>query len=182
MKRTAVVYMVVGLIALVVAGVTAQQVRQTRTGRLVFNELQWDFAHNTIVVTGNPASMVVEGLHKAQLRSPRMEIDADQRLEEIHGATAAGPVSLDLLTAPDVDGRRRRITASCTQRATYSKAEDTVVMSGNVVADIVTLPEGEAEAAHLESETIIVNLRTSTLTARPGTFEVTTEVDLPEEQ
>ncbi len=170
MKRTAVVYMVVGLIALVVAGVTAQQVRQTRTGRLVFNELQWDFAHNTIVVTGNPASMVVEGLHKAQLRSPRMEIDADQRLEEIHGATAAGPVSLDLLTAPDVDGRRRR------------KAEDTVVMSGNVVADIVTLPEGEAEAAHLESETIIVNLGTSTLTARPGTFEVTTEVDLPEEQ
>ncbi len=170
------------LAALVALGVAAQQTRQTRTGKLVFDLLEWNFADNTIVVTGNPATMVIEGGHKAQLRAPRMEIDADERLEEIHGAVASGPVSLELLTAPDVNGRRRRITASCTQRATYSKADDTVVMIGNVVADIITLPEGEAEAAHLESETITVNLRTSTLTARPGSFEVTTEVDLNEGQ
>ncbi len=182
MNRSAVAWTVAGLVALLVVSATAQQVRQTRTGRLVFDVLEWNFANNTIVVTGSPATMVVEGRHKAELRSPRLEIDADERLEEIHGATAAGPVHLDLLTATDDTGRRRRITASCTQRATYSKAEDTVTMTGGVVADIVTLPAGEAEAAHLESESITVNLRTSTLTARPGSFEVTTDVDIPEEQ
>jgi hypothetical protein len=38
-------------------------------------------------------------------------------------------------------------------------------MVGNVVADIVTLPETGEEAAHLESEQITVDLRASTLKA-----------------
>lgn len=169
-------WVIIGLCGLLVMGVAAQQTRQTRTGTLRFGELVWDFAENTIVVTGNPAVLEVQGRHQARLSSPRMEIDADQKLEEIDGATASGPVDLVLTTAPDADGIRRRITAKCTERAVYSRADDTVVMTGNVVADIVTLPEGQAEAAHLESESITVNLRTSTLTASPGSFEVTTEI------
>lgn len=171
----------IGLCALLVIGVAAQQTRQTRTGTLRFGQLVWDFAKNTIVVTGSPATLDIEGAHEARLSSPRMEIDADQQLEEIDAATASGPVDLLLVTAPDSEGVRRRITAKCTERAVYSRQNDTVTMTGNVVADIVTLPEGQAEAAHLESESITVNLRTSTLTAQPGCFEVTTEIGNGEE-
>lgn len=176
MRTTTLRWAIVGLCALLVIGVGAQQTRQTRTGTLRFGQLVWDFAKNTIVVTGSPATLEVEGAHQAKLSSPRMEIDADQKLEEIDAATASGPVDLLLVTAPDSEGLRRRITAKCTDRAVYSRANDTVTMTGNVVADIVTLPEGQAEAAHLESESITVNLRTSTLTAQPGRFEVTTEM------
>ncbi|MGD9496329.1 MAG: hypothetical protein AB7Y46_08460 [Armatimonadota bacterium] len=183
MRGSAVRWIAIGVGAVLVIAAAAQQASQTRTGRLTYGQLEWNFAKNTIVVTGSPATLVVEGGgHKAELRAARMDINADARLEQIHGATAAGPVNLDLLTAPDETGRRRRITAACTQRATYSQAEDTVTMTGNVVADIITLPESEAEAAHLESEAVTVNLRTSTLTARPGSFEVTTEMDVPEGQ
>lgn len=176
MKTRTLRWAIIGLCALLVVGVAAQQTRKTHTGTLHFGQLVWDFAKNTIVVTGNPATLDIEGAHQAKLSSPRMEIDADQRLQEINTATASGPVDLLLVTAPDQEGMYRRIIAKCTDRAVYSRENDTVTMTGNVVADIVTLPEGQAEAAHLESESITVNLRTSTLTAQPGRFEVTTEI------
>lgn len=167
------------LCGLLVGGALAQQTRRTHTGKLTFDELQYDFANNAITMTGDPATVLIEGRHTAHLRAPRVAIDADETLEQILGATAQGPVKLELFTAPDVNGRRRRIEATCTERATYSQADSTVVMTGNVVGDVTTLPEGEAEAAHLEAEEVVVNLRTSVMKARPGSFTVTTEADVP---
>jgi lipopolysaccharide export system protein LptA len=160
----------------------AQQTRKTETGKVVFDELEWDFENNTIVITGSPALLSVEGMHDAQLRAPRINVNADAQLTQIHGAVATGPVRLNMLTAPDTNGVRRRIEATCQQRATYSQGEATVTMVGTVVADIITLPQTEAEAAHLESEKITVDLRASTLTASPGSFEVTTEMDVEDEE
>ncbi|MEA3402603.1 MAG: hypothetical protein U9R79_15295 [Armatimonadota bacterium] len=177
-------------VALLVSATVAQQVRQTRTGKLTFRELTWDFAKNTITMTGDPAVVTIEGRHHAELRAPRVDIDADQRLREVHGAVAHGAVRLNLLTAPDQDGRRRRVEATCTRQATYSQSEQQVVMTGDVKADIITLPEEEGEAAHLEDvDKVVVDLATSVLTAHSaedaeeqGTFTVTTDVDLESEE
>ncbi|MGC9318042.1 MAG: hypothetical protein ACP5KN_08405 [Armatimonadota bacterium] len=179
MKRLTILVALVLLVGVSVA----QQVRQTRTGKLTFRELTWDFAKNTITMTGDPAIVTIEGRHHAELRAPRVDIDADQRLQEVHGAVAHGAVRLNLLTAPDEEGRRRRVEATCTRQATYSQSDQQVVMTGNVKADIITLPEGEGEAAHLEDvEKVVVNLATSVLTAQSGEeqglFTVTTDVEL----
>ena len=66
--------------------------------------------------------------------------------------------------------------------AAYRQSTQTVVLSGQAVADVTTLPEGNVEAAHFEGQSIVVDLAKSTLTAREATIEVTTEVDVPEEQ
>jgi hypothetical protein len=155
----------------------AQQTRQTQTGKVTFGELVWDFENNTIVITGSPARLEVRGVTEAELCAPKINVDADANLSEIRGATATGPVQVNMLTAPDNNGKRRRINATAQERATYNQANATVTMVGNVVADIVTLPETGEEAAHLESQQITVDLRASTLTASPGSFEVTTEVE-----
>jgi len=163
----------------------AQQTRETQTGRLEFEELVWDFENNTFVITGTagkPAMLSVRGLNDAELRSPKITVNADSGLNAVHGAVASGPVTVNMLTAPDTKGVRRRINATAQDSATYDQGSATVTMVGGVIADIVTLPETGDEAAHLESEQITVDLRASTLTASPGSFEVTTEVEGEEQQ
>lgn len=183
MKRIIVVATVVVLGAsLLTVAPAQQQTRDTQSGRLEYGELVWDFENNTFVITGSPALLSVQGLHDAELCSPRITVDASSGLTEIHGAVASGPVRLTMLTAPDSSGVRRRINATCDDRASYDQASATVKMIGSVVADITTLPESDEEAAHLESEQITVDLRASTLTASSGNFEVTTEIEEEEEQ
>lgn len=182
MKRITVAAMVAVLAAGLLTVAPAQQTRETQTGRLEYGELVWDFENNTFVITGAPALLTVRGLHEADLRSPRITVDAGSGLREIRGAVASGQVRLNMLTAPDTNGVRRRIEATCDDRATYDQSAATVTMVGNVVADITTLPETDEEAAHLESEQITVDLRASTLSASSGNFEVTTEVEQEEQQ
>lgn len=177
MRRILIGIVTAALAAGMLAVAPAQQTRRTQAGRLDFLELVWDFENNTFAITGDPALLRVEGLHDAELCAPRITIDADQNLTRIRGAVAGGPVRLNMLTAPDTKGVRRRINATCRDRATYDQATATVKMIGNVVADIVTLPETGEEAAHLESDEITVDLNASTLTASSGSFEVTTETD-----
>ncbi len=182
MKRIIVAAMIAVLAASLLTVAPAQQQRDTQTGRLEYGELVWDFENNTFVITGNPALLSVQGLHDAELCSPRITVDASSGLTEVHGAVAIGPVRLNMITAPDTSGVRRRINATCDDRASYDQASATVKMIGNVVADITTLPESDEEAAHLESEQITVDLRASTLSASSGSFEVTTEIEQEEQQ
>jgi hypothetical protein len=89
---------------------------------VVFDELVWDFENNTIVITGSPAHDAdVQGMHDAELCAPRITSTPTRSFTEIRGATASGPVQLNLLTAPDTNGARRRINARCTQRAVYNQ-------------------------------------------------------------
>jgi hypothetical protein len=182
MKRIWLGLAVAALAAGMLTVAPAQQTHQTQTGRLEFGELVWDFEDNTFVITGNPALLQVRGLHDAEMCSPRITVNADSELSEIKGAVASGPVRLDMLTAPDTEGKRRRINATAQQKATYDQSTAKVTMIGDVVADIVTLPETGEEAAHLEAQQITVDLRASTLTAAPGSFQVTTEMETEDEE
>lgn len=185
MKRIWLGMMVAMLVAGVVVVALAQQTRQTRTGRLEWEELVWDFENNTFVITGKPgkpALLSVRGLTDAELWSPRINVDADAKLTEIRGAVASGPVQVNMLTAPDTNGVRRRIHATAQDKATYDQGSATVTMVGNVQVDIVTLPETGEEAAHIESEQITVDLRASTLKASAGSGQVTTEINGEEQQ
>ncbi len=179
LTRRIVLGMMIGAMAATVLTVATaqQQTRDTQTGRLEYGELVWDFENNTFVITGSPALVSVEGLHDAEMCAPKITVDADAGLNEIKGAVASGPVRLNMLTAPDSQGKRRRIVATAQSKATYDQGAATVEMIGDVVADITTLPETGEEAAHLASERITVDLRASTLSASSGSFEVITEVE-----
>ena len=104
------------------------------------------------------------------------------KMNQILRAVASGPVHLDLLTAPDNNGLRRKIVATCGGRATYEGGTEVVTMTGGAEADVTTLPEGNVEAAHLEGDTITANLRASKLSIKQATISMTTEVETEEDE
>lgn len=170
---------VIGIVALgmmLLGAALAQQTKQTETGTVTAAEFEWDFANNDFMATGNVV-MNVEGRHKAQIRASQVSLDMNDTMNRILRAVANGPVHLDLLTAPDNKGLRRKIIATCGGRATYEGGTDIVTMTGGAEADVTTLPEGNVEAAHLKGDTITVNLRDSKMSVKQATISVTTEVD-----
>ena len=167
----------IALLGMMLLGVAvAQQTRRTETGTVTAAEFEWDFANNDFMATGNVV-MNIEGRHRAQMRAAQVSLDMNDTMNRILRAVANGPVHLDLLTAPDSKGLRRKIVATCGGRATYEGRTDIVTMTGGAEADVTTLPEGNAEAAHLKGDTITGNLRDSKLSVKQATISVTTEVD-----
>ena len=156
--------------------VAAQQVRRTETGTVTADLIEYDFAHNDFKATGN-VRVSIAGRHKAELTAPSLAMDLNDNLDRIIKLTATGPVTLNVLTAPDSEGLRRRIVASCSSRATYDAGSETIILTGNVKTDITTLPEGHAEAAHFTGQSVTVNLRNSTLSVKQAEVSVTTEVN-----
>ena len=175
------VMLLLGALALAAAIAGGQQVRRTETGTVSADLIEYDFGANAFTATGN-TRVTILGTHNAELRAPELTMDLSDQLNQILSVDATGPVYLEVLTAPDDEGLRRRIIARASAGAAYRQSTQTVVLSGQAVADVTTLPEGNVEAAHFEGQSIVVDLAKSTLTAREATIEVTTEVDVPEEQ
>ncbi len=166
-------------VATVITVAVAQQTKRTETGTVTAELIEYDFANNDLTATGN-VSVNIEGRHVAKLRSPMLSVDMNDKMNRILKLVAGGPVNFDVLTAPDVNGLRRKIVASCSSRATYDAGSEMVTMSGNAEADVSTLPEGNMEAAHFTGESITVNLRTSMLSVKQAEISVTTEVTVDE--
>ncbi len=166
----------IALAAMLLAVAAAQQTRRTETGTVTAAEFEWDFANNKFLATGDVV-VNIAGRHQAQLRAPQVSLDMNDTMNRIVRAVASGPVRLELLTAPDANGLRRKIIATCGGRATYEAGSDTVTMSGGAQADVTTLPEGKVEAAHLKGDSITVNLRDSKMSVKQATISVTTEIN-----
>jgi len=179
--RTLTVVAVAVTVIMLLGAAVAQQVRQTETGTVSAAEFEWDFANNDFMATGNVV-MNIEGRHTARLRAPAVSLDMNDTLNRILRAVATGPVHVDLLTAPDSKGLRRKIVATCGGRATYEGGTDIVTMTGGAEADVITLPEGNVEAAHLKGDSITVNLRDSKLSVKQAEVSVTTEIDTEKDE
>ena len=176
-NRWLIVAIVVGVSALGVA--MAQQVKRTETGTITADLIEYDFSNNDCEATGN-VTVGIDGKHQAKMFAPALFVDMNQALDRILSLVATGPVRFEVLTAPDSDGQRRKIVASCGTRAAFDAVAQTIVMSGGAKADVSTLPAGSAEAAHFTGESITVNLRTSTLSIKQADLTVTTEVNTGE--
>ncbi len=173
------------LIIAIVAGVSAlgvamaQQVKRTETGAVTADLIEYDFANNDFKATGN-VIVNIDGTHQGKMFAPALSMDLNQDLDRIVSLVATGPVKFEVLTAPDTNGLRRKIVASCGKRATYDANTQTIVMTGGAKADVSTLPAGNAEAAHFTGDSITVNLLTSTLSVKQAEITVTTEVETGE--
>jgi lipopolysaccharide export system protein LptA len=163
------------LVALVATVVFAQQVRRTATADFGAKTMEWFWDKYTIEAVGD-CWLEIKAQHQARLTAPTMVVQHDEGFENVQKATAAGPVKVEMLTAPDDQGRRRKIVASCTRRATYDRADQTVVMEGDAKADVTTLPEGEVEAAHFTGEKMTADLKNNKLTVTDAHLQVTTEI------
>ncbi len=170
--------LVVGLVAAAAGG---QQTKRIETGRVTADLIEYDFGKHAFTATGNTHVTIV-GDHHAEVRAPALSMNVSEDMDQILVIEAQGPVNFEVVTAPDEDGTKRRIVASATRSATYRQAEQTVVLSGDACADVTTLPEGSADAAHFEGESIVVDLEGSTLSVRQATIEVTTEIEEDGEQ
>ena len=174
-------WLIVAIVACVsaLAVATAQQVKRTETGTVTAELIEYDFGNNDFKATGNVV-VDIDGKHQAKMFAPTLSMDLNQDLDRILSLVATGPVRFEVLTAPDSDGLRRKILASCGSRAAYDAAAQTIVMSGGAKADVSTLPAGNAEAAHFTGDSITVNLRTSMLSIKQADLTVTTEVNTGE--
>ncbi len=181
MRAIATLTVLIAAGALMAAAALGQQVRRTETGTVSADEIEYDFANHVFTASGN-TQVTILGKHNAQMRAPALSVEVNQQLTRILVMEARGPVSFDIVTAPDAEGTRRRIRVSASRSATYRDAEQTVSLLGDAKADITTLPEGSVEAAHLEGESVVIDLANSTLTLKQATVEVTTEVEEQEEQ
>lgn len=168
-----VIAMVAGVSALGVA--VAQQVKNTETGTISADLIEYDFANNDCEATGN-VIVTIDGKHQAKLFAPAIFVDLNQDLNRILSLVAKGPIRFEALTAPDDNGLRRKIVASCGTRASYDAVTQTINMTGGAEADVSTLPTSNVEAAHFTGESITVNLRASTLSVKQAEATVTTEV------
>ncbi len=176
MRRVATAVMAVAVIAGALSVAAGQQVRRTETGTVTADLIEYDFGTNDFTATGN-AHVTILGRHNAQIRAPKLTMDLSDQLDRILRLEAAGPVRFEVVTAPDDEGLRRQIEASATQSAVYVDETQTVTLTGDAVADVRTLPEGEVEAARFEGQSIVVNLAKSTLSVRQAKIEVTSEVE-----
>ncbi len=177
-NRWLIVAIVVGVSALGVA-VAQQQVKRTETGTIKADLIEYDFSNNDCTATGN-VTVSIDGRHQAKMFAPVMFVDLNQDRNRILSLVATGPVRFEVLIAPDSDGLRRKILASCGTRAAYDATAQTILMSGGAKADMTTLPAGNAEAAHFTGDSITVNLRTSMLSIKQAEITVTTEIPASE--
>ena len=175
MKRSSITAALVAATVLATVAAAQQQTRRTETGTVTADDIVYDFANNDFKATGN-VSVQIEGRHNAKMRAPALSMDLSDSLNRILKLVASGPVHFEVLTAADSKGLRRKIIASCSQRATYDADSETVVLSGDALADVTTLPEGNVEAAHFTGESITVDLHNSTLSVKQAQITVTAEV------
>lgn len=168
--------LIAAVAALVVTAALGQQTRRTETGKVTADLIEYDFGRHAFTATGN-THVTIRGAHQSEIRAPSLSMNLSENMDQILLIEAQGPVNFEVITAPDDEGTKRRIVASASRSAVYRQADETVVLSGDARADVTSLPEDGAEAAHFRGDSIAVNLETSTLSVRRATIEVTTEVE-----
>ncbi len=153
-----------------------QQTRRTETGKVTADLIEYDFGRHAFTATGN-TQVTIKGAHESEIRAPGLSMELSEDMDQILTIEAEGPVNFEVLTAPDENGTRRRVVARASNSAVYRQADETIALTGDARADVTTVPDRGVDAAHFAGESIVVNLRESTLSVRKATIEVTTEVE-----
>jgi len=158
-----------GLLAATVA--FSQQVKRTRTAEIKAGLMEFDWGTNVFEFTGNCILTIGAG-YNATMTAPKMTAATVKSL------TATGPVHFTIITAPDGQGRKRKIVASARDKATYAEDTQVVKLVGEATADMtpVDAPE-DVEAVHFTGETITANLKTSRLSVDNANLTVKTQVE-----
>jgi hypothetical protein len=126
-----------------------------------FDKSEFEFRGNCI--------MKITGPNAAEMTAPRMVFQLTSGGSQLKTLKAFGPVKLNVITAKNEEGQRRKITAECSEYASFNEPEQLVEMVGNGQADIMILPEGpDSHRVRFNAEHMRINLRTGELSATPA--------------
>lgn len=164
-----------GLLATTVA--FSQQVKRTRTAEIRADLLEFDWGANVFDFTGG-CKLTIGAGYNATMTAPAMTAEIITSPATVKSLTAKGPVHFTIITAPDSQGRKRKIVATAKQQATYSEDTQVVKLVGEATADMTPLDAPEdVEAVHFTGQTITANLKTSRLTVDNANLTVKTQIE-----
>jgi len=169
--------LLVAAVGLLTAVAVGQQVKKTRTATISAEKLELDWVTNVWEFTENCKVTIGDG-YNAEMSARAMTVKLSPKADRVLSLVAAGPVDFTVITAPDSQGVKRKITASAQKEATYAEDTQTVRLSGGAVADIRALDAAASvEAAHITGNTITANLKTNRLTVDKPDVTVKTELE-----
>ncbi len=150
----------------------AQSAKSTRTADVSADDMVWRYQKNEFDFTGN-CSLQIHSNSSATMVAPKMTMNLTADGKQVKLLRATGPLETTIITAPDVNGVKRKIVAHCSKYATYGEADETIELVGDAVADLYTLPESpDAQSAHFTGDTIHVNLKAGEVSARKAKVHV----------
>jgi lipopolysaccharide export system protein LptA len=157
---------------LATALVTAQHVKKGSIATIESQEMLVDWGTGVTEMTGN-VKVTIRGDYDATITASSVYVTADVEKAQVLSLEARGPVRVDIDTAP-VDGKRSHVTASCTQRATFSEKTMVVVLEGNAHAEISgagSVVSG-VEAAKYDGQSMTIDLNKRTIRTKQATAEI----------
>ncbi len=173
-----VIWVLVGLLA-VSCFALAQNSKKTQSAEIKGDSLVFNWVSNEVVLTGN-ASVQIASANPTIMTAPKMTAKLSKAADQIVNLVAYGQIHLKITTAPDPDGVRGRITATCNDKAEYSETTQKILLYGGAVADYVSLPEGpESRRAHFTGDQMEADLNTSTLTVTKAHISVNAPLKTP---
>ncbi len=149
----------------------------TRTADLQGDDMTLYLKTNQFVFTGH-CKLIITGPYQATMTSAKMTFKLSSGADDIEHLATHGPTDFSVVTQPDEEGNRYKITATSRQGATYSGKQQKVVLSGGASADIVTLPEApDSQRAHITGDTITADLKTSVISVNKAHLQVETPLE-----
>ena len=177
--RTVTIIWVLAGLLLVSCLAWAQNSKKTQSADIKGDGSVFNWNTNELTLTGS-VSVQITSANATTMTAPKMTAKFSKAMDLILNLVASGPVRLEIITAPDADGVRSRMTATCTDKAEYSETTQKIVLHGGAVADYVSLPEGpESRTAHFTGDEIEANLNTSELTVLNTHIRVSSPLKAP---
>ena len=177
-RIVSVIWVLAGLL-LVSCLAFAQNSKKTQSAVIEGEVSVFHWSTNELALTGN-VSVQVTSANATTMTAPKMTAKFSKGMDLILSLVASGPVHVEIITAPDADGVRNRITATCNDKAEYSETTQKIMLFGGAVADYVSLPEGpESRRAHFTGEAIEADLNTSMLTVTKAHITVQSPLKPP---
>jgi lipopolysaccharide export system protein LptA len=126
------------------------------------DEMEVDYANNTATLAGG-VRVQIKGSYDATMTAPRVTAVTSEDTNQLVALEASGPVTLDV-TSTTSEGKQLRVSARCSQVATFSEKTMIAVLKGNAHAEVTKLPRLEGvESAKYDGETLTVDLKAHTI-------------------
>jgi len=126
-------------------------------------EVVVDWMTGVATLTGK-VRVEIKGDYDANMTAPKVTATTSQEKNQVLSLEAQGPVTIDVVTKTP-EGKQWRVSARCSDSATFSEQTMIAVLKGNAHAEATGLPRlEEMESAEYDGDTMTVDLKKHLLT------------------
>jgi len=170
-RRWAIALFLVVALALV-AVVCAQHVKKGSVAVIRSDELEVDLDTGVTEMTGN-VRVDIKGDYNASMTASTVIVIADLEKSRVVSLEARGPVNFVVDTTTK-DGKPLHVTASCSQKATFSEETMVATMVGDAHAEMAgaAAVASQLESLKYDGESVTIDLKSRKIKVRKATAEV----------